>query len=177
MGNEEPSKSKEGDDVGRPPVAPSTATGNLATAGWDSGPKLRAGMRRRRKLRKDRCGLGNQNDLVSHLMKDARASGVQVMAPHLIIVGGGFGGLSAARALRGAAVRVTLIDKRNYHLFRPMLYQVATGLLSADEISGPLRSILSHQENIDVLLDEVTGISPKQRIVHLKHRDLASVTI
>ena len=95
------------------------------------------------------------------------------MAPHLIIVGGGFGGLSAARALRGAAVRVTLIDKRNYHLFRPMLYQVATGLLSADEISGPLRSILSRQENIDVLLDEVTGISPKQRIVHLKHRDLA----
>jgi len=95
------------------------------------------------------------------------------MVPHLIIVGGGFGGLSAARALRGAAVRVTLIDKRNYHLFRPMLYQVATGLLSADEISGPLRSILSRQENIDVLLDEVTGISPKQRIVHLKHRDLA----
>jgi len=93
--------------------------------------------------------------------------------PCVIIVGGGFGGLSAARALRGAAVRVTLIDKRNYHLFRPMLYQVATGLLSADEISGPLRSILSHQENIDVLLDEVTGISPKQRIVHLKHRDLA----
>ena len=59
------------------------------------------------------------------------------MAPHVIIVGGGFGGLSAARALRGAAVRVTLIDKRNYHLFRPMLYQVATGLLSDDEIAGP----------------------------------------
>jgi NADH:ubiquinone reductase (H+-translocating) len=95
------------------------------------------------------------------------------MVPHVIIVGGGFGGLSAARALRGARLRVTLIDKRNYHLFRPMLYQVATGLLSADEISGPLRSILSHQQNIEVLLDEVTGISPKQRIVHLKHRDLA----
>ena len=95
------------------------------------------------------------------------------MAPHVIIVGGGFGGLSAARALRGAAVRVTLIDKRNYHLFRPMLYQVATGLLSDDEIAGPLRSILSHQENVDVLLDEVTGIDPKQRVVHLKHRDLA----
>jgi NADH dehydrogenase len=92
--------------------------------------------------------------------------------PHVIIVGGGFGGLSAARALRGAAVRVTLIDKRNYHLFRPMLYQVATGLLSDDEIAGPLRSILSRQENVDVLLDEVTGISPKQRIVHLRHKDL-----
>jgi NADH dehydrogenase len=95
------------------------------------------------------------------------------MVPRVIIVGGGFGGLSAARALRRAAVRVTLIDKRNYHLFRPMLYQVATGLLSADEISGPLRSILSRQENLDVLLDEVTGINPKQRIIRLKQRDLA----
>jgi NADH:ubiquinone reductase (H+-translocating) len=95
------------------------------------------------------------------------------MVPRVIIVGGGFGGLSAARALHGAAVCVTLIDKRNYHLFRPMLYQVATGLLSDDEIAGPLRSILSNQENVDVLLDEVTGISPKQRLVHLKHRDLA----
>jgi NADH dehydrogenase len=95
------------------------------------------------------------------------------LIPRVIIVGGGFGGLSAARALRRAAVRVTLIDKRNYHLFRPMLYQVATGLLSDDEIAGPLRSILNHQENVDVLLDEVAGISPKQRLVHLKHRDLA----
>jgi NADH dehydrogenase len=94
------------------------------------------------------------------------------VVPHVIIVGGGFGGLSAVRALRGAQVRVTLIDKRNYHLFRPMLYQVATGLLSSDEIAGPLRSILSHQEDVDVLLDEVTGISPAQRIVHLKQRDL-----
>ena len=111
---------------------------------------------------------------MSHLIPSGvRVSGAQLMAPHVIIVGGGFGGLSAARALRRAAVRVTLIDKRNYHLFRPMLYQVATGLLSDDEISGPLRSILSHQENTDVLLDEVVGISPKQRFVHLKHRDLA----
>ena len=97
---------------------------------------------------------------------------VPVVVPHVVIVGGGFGGLSAARALRGAPVRVTLIDKRNYNLFRPMLYQVATGLLSADEVAGPLRSILSHQKNVDVLLDEVTGISPAQRIVHLKQRDL-----
>ena len=95
------------------------------------------------------------------------------MVPHVIIVGGGFGGLSAARSLRNTQVRVTLIDKRNYHLFRPMLYQVATGLLSDDQISGPLRSILSDQGNVDVLLDEVTGISPMQRLVHLKHRDLA----
>jgi NADH:ubiquinone reductase (H+-translocating) len=95
-----------------------------------------------------------------------------IMPPHVVIVGGGFGGLYAARALRRAAVNVTLIDKRNYHLFRPMLYQVATGLLSADEIAGPLRSILSQQKNVDVLLDEVTGINPDQRLVHLRQREL-----
>jgi NADPH-dependent 2,4-dienoyl-CoA reductase/sulfur reductase-like enzyme len=78
--------------------------------------------------------------------------------PRVVIVGGGFGGLYAARALAGAPVSVTLIDKRNYHLFRPLLYQAATGLLSADEISGPLRSILSRQNNVDVLLGEVTGV-------------------
>jgi len=89
------------------------------------------------------------------------------MLPRVVIVGGGFGGLSATRALRNTPVSVTLIDKRNYHLFRPMLYQVATGLLSADEISGPLRSIFSHQKNVDVLLDEVTGINPNQRIIYL----------
>src|SRR5215469_10406518 len=95
------------------------------------------------------------------------------MQPRVVIVGGGFGGLSAARALRHTPVSVTLIDKRNYHLFRPMLYQVATGLLSADEISGPLRSIFSHQKNVDVLLDEVTGINSEERIVHLTRGDLA----
>src|SRR5262249_50001 len=97
---------------------------------------------------------------------------MELMTPRVIIVGGGFGGLSAARALRRAPLRVTLIDKRNYNLFRPMLYQVATGLLSADEIAGPLRSILSRQKNIDVLLDEVTGITAERRTVHLKHREL-----
>jgi NADH dehydrogenase len=94
------------------------------------------------------------------------------MLPRVVIVGGGFGGLAAARALRSASVSVTLVDKRNYHLFRPMLYQVATGLLSADEISGPLRSIFSRQKNVDVLLDEVTGIDPDQRIVHVSRGEL-----
>src|SRR5256884_1812011 len=98
---------------------------------------------------------------------------VQLMVPHLIIVGGGFGGLSAARALRGAAVRVTLIDKRNYHLFRPMLYQVATGLLSADEISGPLRSILSRQANVEVLMGEVSGVDTDKRLVRLKQHSIS----
>jgi NADH dehydrogenase len=94
------------------------------------------------------------------------------MVPRVVIVGGGFGGLSAARGLRTAPVQVTLVDKRNYHLFRPMLYQVATGLLSGDEIAGPLRSILSRQKNLDVLLDEVTGVDKNAGIVHLKERDL-----
>src|SRR5262249_35672080 len=63
-------------------------------------------------------------------------------------------------------------DKRNYHLFRPMLYQAATGLLSADEISGPLRSILSRQKNIDVLLGEVTGVETQKRVVRLQRHDV-----
>lgn len=92
--------------------------------------------------------------------------------PRVIIVGGGFGGLYAARRLNNAPVNVTLLDKRNYHLFRPMLYQVATGLLSADDIAGPLRSILNRQKNIDVLLEEVIGVNPKERMVRLKQREL-----
>jgi NADH dehydrogenase len=92
--------------------------------------------------------------------------------PRIVIVGGGFGGLYAARALGGAPVTVTLVDKRNYHLFRPLLYQVATGLLSADEISGPLRSILSRQNNIDVLLGEVTGVDTQKRVVRLEEHDV-----
>jgi NADH dehydrogenase len=92
--------------------------------------------------------------------------------PRIVIVGGGFGGLYAARALAGAPVSVTLIDKRNYHLFRPMLYQAASGLLSADEISGPLRSILSRQKNIDVLLSEVTCVDTQTRVVRLEQHDV-----
>jgi NADH:ubiquinone reductase (H+-translocating) len=76
----------------------------------------------------------------------------------VVIVGGGFGGLFATRALARAAVSVVLIDKRKCQLFRPMLYQVAAGLLSADEIAGPLRSILSRQRNGEVPQDEVSGV-------------------
>jgi NADH:ubiquinone reductase (H+-translocating) len=91
--------------------------------------------------------------------------------PRVVIVGGGFGGLYAARALAGAPVSTTLIDRRNYHLFRPMLYQVATGLLSADEIAGPLRSILSHH-NVEVLLDDVVAINAQAHRVHLRDYDV-----
>jgi NADH dehydrogenase len=92
--------------------------------------------------------------------------------PRVLIVGGGFGGLYAARGLAGAPVNITLIDRRNYHLFRPMLYQVATGLLSGDEIAGPLRSILGRQRNVEVLLDEVTGVDAQARLVRLPQYDL-----
>ncbi len=93
-------------------------------------------------------------------------------APRVVIVGGGFGGLYAARALGGAPVQVTLIDQRNYHLFRPMLYQVATGLLSPDEIAAPLRCVLSKHRNVDVLMDEVVGVDTANRLVRLKNRDV-----
>src|ERR1700692_3306617 len=92
--------------------------------------------------------------------------------PRVLIVCGGFGGLYAARALAGAPVRVTLIDRRNYHLFRPMLYQVATGLLSADEIAPPLRVLFSKQKNVDVVMAEVTGVDTLNRRVLLPECDL-----
>ncbi|MGH8595059.1 MAG: NAD(P)/FAD-dependent oxidoreductase, partial [Gammaproteobacteria bacterium] len=90
----------------------------------------------------------------------------------VVIVGGGFGGLYAARGLARSAVAVTVVDKRNYHLFRPMLYQVATGLLSADEIAAPIRSILRKQKNVDVLMAEVTGVDVQKHIVHTHEGEL-----
>jgi NADH:quinone reductase (non-electrogenic) len=98
---------------------------------------------------------------------------VNTSTPRVVIVGGGFGGLSAARALAKAPVNLTLVDKRNYHLFRPMLYQVATGLLSADEIAAPLRSILSRHRNVEVLQDEVTSIDAQKRVVYLRQYSLS----
>src|SRR5215510_10341079 len=84
----------------------------------------------------------------------------------VVIVGGGFGGLRAARALKSAPVEVTLIDRRNYHLFQPLLYQVATGSLSPGEIAAPLRSVLSRQQNTRVLLGEVVDLNPlAQRVL------------
>jgi NADH dehydrogenase len=84
---------------------------------------------------------------------------------HVVVVGGGFGGLQAVRRLRHAAVDVTLIDRRNFHLFQPLVYQVATGALSAGEISSPLRGIFKDDENVSVLLGEVTGFDLAARQV------------
>lgn len=85
----------------------------------------------------------------------------------VIIVGGGFGGLRAAQALKSELVDVTLIDRRNYHLFQPLLYQVATGSLSAGEVAAPLRSVLSRQKNTRVLLGTVEDVDPNSKQVLL----------
>jgi NADH dehydrogenase len=87
--------------------------------------------------------------------------------PHVVIVGGGFGGLYAARALKRCPVRVTLIDRRNHHLFQPMLYQVATAALNPSDIAAPIRSVLRHQANTEVLLAEVASVNTAERLVDL----------
>jgi len=84
--------------------------------------------------------------------------------PRVLIVGGGFGGLYAARALKKASVDVLLVDRTNHHVFQPLLYQVATATLSPTDICAPIRWLLRHQENADVLMSEVVSIDPVNRI-------------
>jgi NADH dehydrogenase len=95
----------------------------------------------------------------------------------VVIVGGGFAGLNAALALRRAPVDVTLIDRRNFHLFQPLLYQVATGGLSPANIAVPLRSIVRRQQNCEVLMGEVRGIDVSYRIVHFDASQIAYDTL
>ena len=98
-------------------------------------------------------------------LEPARES-VPMVKPRVVIVGAGFGGLNAARALHDAPVEVTVIDRNNHHLFQPLLYQVATGVLSPAEISAPIRSVLSKQKNAEVLMGEVTGVDTQaQRVL------------
>lgn len=87
--------------------------------------------------------------------------------PHVVIVGGGFAGLWATRALHGAPVRITLLDRGNHHLFQPFLYQVATAGLSAPDIAAPLRHILRRQKNVTVLFGEVASLAPDTKSLHL----------
>ena len=87
--------------------------------------------------------------------------------PHVVIVGAGFGGLAAAKRLAGREVDVTLVDRRNHHVFQPLLYQVATAALSPADIAGPIRAIFSGSSNIRVLLDEVTSVKPFDNHVEL----------
>lgn len=108
-------------------------------------------------------------------MTDARSPDPSTPSPRaasdparIVIVGGGFGGLAAARALRRAPVEVVLVDRRNFHLFQPLLYQVATGGLSPANIASPLRRVLRHQPNADIVLGEVTGFDVDRRRILLR---------
>src|SRR3989442_8045397 len=102
-------------------------------------------------------------------LEPARES-VPVVKPRVVIVGAGFGGLNAARALHDAPVQVTVIDRNNHHLFQPLLYQVATGVLSRAELSARIRSVLSKQQNAEVLMGEVTGVDVEaQRVLMGDH--------
>lgn len=92
---------------------------------------------------------------------------------HVVIVGGGFGGLYAAKSLSSNGIKVTLIDKRNFHLFQPLLYQVATGALSPADISSPLRSVLSKNKNTKVLLGEVSDIDPQAQKVFMGDEEIS----
>jgi NADH:ubiquinone reductase (H+-translocating) len=85
--------------------------------------------------------------------------------PSVVVVGGGFGGLEAARALADVDVDVTLVDKKNHHCFQPLLYQVATAALSPADVAWPIRSVLSRQQNATVIMAEVSAIDLKARAV------------
>ncbi|MEX0853441.1 MAG: NAD(P)/FAD-dependent oxidoreductase [Bauldia sp.] len=97
----------------------------------------------------------------------ASKGGTAGLKPHVVIVGAGFGGLAAARGLGGADFPVTVIDRRNYHLFVPLLYQVATAALSPADIAQPIRRLLARYRNVEVVLGEVTGVDAGGRTVKL----------
>src|SRR6201985_493172 len=87
--------------------------------------------------------------------------------PRVVVVGGGFAGLSAAKTLADMEVDVTVIDRRNHHTFQPLLYQVALAVLSPADIAQPIRTILRHQQNTEVLMDTVNAIDVRERRVGL----------
>jgi len=92
--------------------------------------------------------------------------------PHVVIIGGGFGGLYAAKALKRAPVRITLLDRRNHHVFQPLLYQVATAALAAPDIAAPIRKILRRQRNVTVMLANVESIDPTAKRVVLSDGEM-----
>src|SRR5258708_3970330 len=97
--------------------------------------------------------------------------------PHIVIVGGGFGGLATAKALKNAPARVTLIDRTNHHLFQPLLYQVATSELTPGQIGSPIRNILRKQRNATVIMGEVTGVDKDRKRVLASSADRTEVPI
>src|SRR5713226_4242820 len=98
--------------------------------------------------------------------------GVDGRRPHVVIVGGGFGGIDTARGLAHEPVDITLIDRRNHHLFQPLLYQVATAALNPSDIAQPIRSILRKQTNVTVALGEAKSIDAARRRVILAESEI-----
>jgi NADH dehydrogenase FAD-containing subunit len=97
--------------------------------------------------------------------------------PRVVIVGGGFGGLAAAKALKDAPAQIILIDRTNHHLFQPLLYQVATSVLTPAQIGSPIRNILRKQQNTTVILGEVTGVNEDEKYVLVNSADRANVQV
>src|SRR5262249_22684982 len=97
--------------------------------------------------------------------------------PRIVIVGGGFAGLAAAKALRRTPAEIMLIDRTNHHLFQPLLYQVATSALTPSQIATPIRSIFRNQKNVTVILGEVTGVDKSQKCVFVSDADRQNVPI
>ena len=97
--------------------------------------------------------------------------------PRIVIVGGGFGGLAAAKALKNTPAEITLIDRANHHLFQPLLYQVATAVLTPSQIATPIRSILHKQKNVTVILGEVTGVDKERKCVSFSDADRERVPV
>src|SRR5215471_12532279 len=100
--------------------------------------------------------------------KGRYAQGVNGERHRVVVIGGGFGGLPACRYLGKMPVDVTLLDRRNHHLFQPLLYQVASGILSPGRVAPPLRHVLRRDKNVKVELAEVTGFDLDRRIVHAR---------
>src|SRR3954467_12825346 len=98
-------------------------------------------------------------------------------SPTVVIVGGGFGGLAAAKAFKDTPAQIILIDRTNHHLFQPLLYQVATSVLTPSQIGSPIRGILRKQKNTTVLLGEVTGVDQVEKCVFCKNADRENVQL
>jgi NADH:quinone reductase (non-electrogenic) len=107
----------------------------------------------------------------------AKSENMPESLPRVVIVGGGFGGLAAAKALKNAPVRTILIDRTNHHLFQPLLYQVATSVLAPGQISSPIRAILRKQKNTTVIMGEVTGVDKNRQRVFVNSPDRKEVPV
>src|SRR3954467_6989974 len=105
------------------------------------------------------------------------AGGRKANPPRVVIVGGGFGGLAAAKALGNAPAEVIVIDRTNHHVFAPLLYQVATSVLAPSQMSSPIREVLRRHRNTTVIMGELTGVDKAQRCVFVKDADREHVPV